>query len=58
MVAAGLTAILTFAPVPIKTPSFVTVRQENIALSLAYLHAMAGEALNKEEEEQYGNQNN
>lgn len=58
MVAAGLTAILNFAPVPIKTPSFVTVRQENIALSLAYLHAMAGEALNKEEEEQYGNQNN
>ena len=51
---AGLTAILNFAPVPIKVPSGVTVHQENIALSLAYLHVTADGQQN--EEEQYGNQ--
>ena len=56
MAAAGLTAILNFAPVPIKVPSRVTVHQENIALSLAYLHATAGETVKQEEEEQYGTQ--
>ena len=56
MADAGLTAILNFAPVSLKVPSHVTVHQENIALSLAYLHAMTSETLKKEEEEQYGNQ--
>ena len=57
MVAAGLTAILNFAPVPIKVPLYVTVHHENIALSLAYLHVIADEISKKHEEEQYGNQN-
>ena len=56
MVAAGLTAILNFAPVQIKVPSGVTVQQEDIALSLAYLHMAASETFKQEEEEQYGNQ--
>jgi redox-sensing transcriptional repressor len=56
MVAAGLTAILNFAPVQIKAPSGVTVQQEDIALSLAYLHMAASETFKQEEEEQYGNQ--
>ncbi len=42
MTAAGLTAILNFAPAPIKVPTGVTVHQENIALSVAYLHMTAG----------------
>ena len=56
MADAGLTAILNFAPVPIKVPPGVTVQQEDIALSLAYLHLAASEALKQEEEEQYGNE--
>ena len=56
MTAAGLTSILNFAPVPIKVPSHVTVHQEDIALSLAYLHMAASGSLKQEEEEQYGNQ--
>ena len=56
MVTAGMTAILNFAPVPIKVPSGITMHQEDIALSLAYLHRAASEASKKEEEEQYGNQ--
>ncbi len=55
MAAAGLTAILNFAPFPIKVPSNVTIHQENIALSLAYLHLSASETQKQEEEEQYGN---
>ena len=58
MVSAGLNAILNFAPLHLKVPSHVTVHQENIALSLAYLQMTAGETSNKEEEEHYGNQNN
>ena len=54
MAAAGLTAILNFAPYPIKVPSHVTVHQVNIALSLAYLHLAASETGKQEEEEQYG----
>ena len=54
MTAAGLTAILNFAPYPIKAPSNVTVHQVNIALSLAYLHLAASETGKQEEEEQYG----
>ncbi len=54
MAAAGLTAILNFAPYPIKTPSHVTVHEVNIALSLAYLHLAASETGKQEEEEQYG----
>jgi len=57
MTAAGLKAILNFAPYPIRVPSGVTVVQENIALSLAYLHMTASETQRQEEEEQYGNQN-
>ena len=56
MTAAGLTAILNFAPVPIRVPKNVTVHQENIALSLAYLHAMAGETKKQEKEKEYGSQ--
>ena len=56
MAAAGLTAILNFAPVQIRVPSNVTVHQEDIALSLAYLHMAASETFRQEEEEQYGNQ--
>ena len=56
MIAAGLKAILSFAPVPIKVPSHVTVHQENIALSLAYLRMTASETGKPEEEEQYGYQ--
>ena len=56
MTAAGLTAILNFAPYPIKVPPCVTVHPVNIALSLAYLHQAASETGKKEEEEQYGNQ--
>ncbi len=54
MVKSGLKAILYFAPYPIKVPSYVTVRQENIALSLAYLQMTAGESRKQEKEEQYG----
>ena len=35
---AGITAILNFAPCKLKVPENVTVRQENIALSLAHLN--------------------
>ena len=56
MTAAGLTAILNFAPVPVSVPPHVTVHQENIALSLAYLHMAASETGKQEEEEQYGDQ--
>ena len=54
MTAAGLTAILNFAPYPIRVPSHVTVHPVNIALSLAYLHLAASETEKQEEEEQYG----
>ena len=37
MVDSGITAILNFAPCPVHVPKHVTVQQENIALSLAYL---------------------
>ena len=57
MTAAGLTAILNFAPFPIKVPPRVTVHPVNIALSLAYLHLAASETGKQEKEEQYGNQN-
>lgn len=58
MTAAGLTAILNFAPAPIKAPPRVTVHPVNIALSLAYLHLAASETEKQEEEEQHGNQGN
>ena len=54
MVRSGLKAILNFAPFPIKVPSHVTVHQENIALSLAYLQMTASESRKQEKEEQYG----
>ena len=54
MVRSGLKAILNFAPFPIKVPSHVTVHQENIALSLAYLQITASESRKQEKEEQYG----
>ena len=56
MTAAGLTAILNFAPYPIKVPPHVTVHSENIALSLAYLYLAANETGKQEVEESYGNQ--
>ena len=58
MTAAGLKAILNFAPYPIRVPSHVTVHPVNIALSLAYLHLAAGETGKQEEEEEHGNQDN
>jgi AT-rich DNA-binding protein len=54
MVRSGLKAILNFAPFPIKVPSHVTLHQENIALSLAYLQMTASESRKQEKEEQYG----
>ena len=54
MVRSGLKAILNFAPFPIKVPPHVTVHQENIALSLAYLQMTASESRKQEKEEQYG----
>ena len=54
MTSAGLTAILNFAPYPIKTPSRVTVHPVNIALSLAYLHLAASETGKQEKEEENG----
>ena len=56
MTAAGLTAILNFAPYPIRVPSYVTVHPVNIALSLAYLHLTASETGKQVKEEPYGNQ--
>ena len=41
MVNSGITGILNFAPYPVHVPETVTVRQENIALSLAYLKMTA-----------------
>lgn len=38
IIEAGVTAILNFAPCKLKVPENVTVRQENIALSLAHLN--------------------
>ncbi len=57
MVRGGLRAILNFAPAAVTVPPGVTVQQENIALSLAYLQRTAGGPFKQEEEEQYGNQN-
>ena len=37
----GITAIWNFAPYKLSVPDGVTVRQENLALSLAHLHVMA-----------------
>lgn len=56
MTSAGLTAILNFAPYPIKVPSRVTVHPVNIALSLAYLHLAASETGKQEQEEENGTQ--
>ncbi len=53
MVESGIRAILNFAPFPIRVPSHVTVRQENIALSLAYL-TITARGKKQAEEEQYG----
>ncbi len=41
MANSGITGILNFAPYPVHVPETVTVRQENIALSLAYLKMTA-----------------
>ena len=54
MTSAGLTAILNFAPYPIKVPPYVTVHPVNIALSLAFLHLAASETGKQEEEEENG----
>lgn len=50
MVKSGIAAILNLAPVPIRTPPHVTVRQEDFALSLAYLNFLAGAPAGKEED--------
>lgn len=41
MVESGITAILNFAPCTIKVPYGITVRREDLALSLAHLKLMA-----------------
>ena len=43
IVKAGIKGILNFAPCKLKVPEGVTVRQENLALSLAHLNIITGE---------------
>ncbi|MBQ8162428.1 MAG: redox-sensing transcriptional repressor Rex [Clostridia bacterium] len=44
LIRGGVRAILSFSPVRLRVPEGVTVRRENIALSLACLHQTAGDA--------------
>ena len=41
MIKAGITAIWNFAPITLSVPSGVTVKNENLALSLAHLNTMS-----------------
>ncbi|MBQ3912090.1 MAG: redox-sensing transcriptional repressor Rex [Lachnospiraceae bacterium] len=43
IVGAGIKGILNFAPCKLKVPEDVTVRQENLALSLAHLNVVTGD---------------
>ena len=43
IVKAGIKGILNFAPCKLKVPEGVTVRQENLALSLAHLNILTGD---------------
>ena len=51
MVNSGITAILSFASAPIRVPAAVTVKHENIALSLACLKIAASMADQTTEED-------
>lgn len=42
LVAAGVRAIWSFAPVHLTVPEGVVLREENLALSLAHLHVLSG----------------
>ena len=56
MVSSGITAILSFVSVPIRVPESVTVKHENIALSLACLKIMASMSNQTAEEDSNGSQ--
>ena len=56
MVASGITAILSFVSVPVRVPEYVTVKHENIALSLACLKIAAGLPNQITEEDSHGSQ--
>ncbi len=51
LVSCGITAILNFAPCKLKTREGITVRQENLALSLAHLNLMTVNSTIQEEEQ-------
>ena len=56
MVNSGITAILSFVSVPIRVPDTVTVKHENIALSLACLKIVAGMSNETTEEDSHGSE--
>ena len=56
MVNSGITAILSFVSVPIRVPDSVTVKHENIALSLACLKIVAGMSNETTEEDSHGSE--
>ena len=56
MVNSGITAILSFVSVPIRVPDSVTVKHENIALSLACLKIAAGMSNETTEEDSHGSE--
>ena len=56
MVNSGITAILSFVSVPLRVPENVTVKHENIALSLACLKIVAGMSNETTEEDSHGSE--
>ena len=56
MVDSGITAILSFVSVPVRVPESVTVKHENIALSLACLKIVAGLPNQTTEEDSNGSE--
>ena len=54
MVCSGITAIWNFAPCKLRLPQNIKFKQENLALSLAYLN---NQLMNKTKEDIYGNEN-
>ena len=53
MVSSGIAAIWNFAPCKLELPKNIKLKQENLALSLAYLN---NQLINKSEEDIYGNE--
>ena len=53
MVSSGIAAIWNFAPCKLELPKNIRLKQENLALSLAYLN---NQLINKSEEDIYGNE--